>query len=866
MISNWHNLESKRVIEFLCSDKEEGISLLEAKRRQRESGRNLLPKQKPVPKFKIFLEQFHSPLIYILLIAGIVVIFFGDLADGIVILAAVAVNTVIGFAQENKANQALFELKKIISHKAKVVREGEIKIIDSSDIVAGDVFLLEPGDMVPADGRVLESDNLKMNEMALTGEWLSTTKHSEELELRTPMADRDNMVYMGTIVEDGRARVVSTAIGQDTELGKIASIIKETKEERTPYQKKLSRFSKLVGIFIGLISLLIFIEGILTGGQLMEMFIISIAVAIAAIPEGLPVAMTIILALGMQRILRKKGLIRKLSAAETLGSTSVICTDKTATLTEGKIKVTKMFTDRKNPNLIYKTAVLCNGAFVENGKEKREKWIIRGAPTDRALLSYGLENGCLPEELKKEYQKIDDLPFDSSRKYRAKLYKKKGERNKTLLVAGAPELIIATSKLDDQEMKDWNKQLKRIASKGYRTIALAYKKTNRKSIKETKINNLHFLALLGMSDPIREDVKDALKTCRQAGMKAIIVTGDHKLTAKAVGLKLGFKINDKNIMEGSEIDELNDEEFKKVFQRINIYARVEPKHKLKIVKAWQDAGEVVAMTGDGINDSPALKKADIGVALGSGTEVAKETSDLILLNNSFSIIVAAVEEGRAILDNIRKVITYLLSDSFTEIILIGGSILIAKALAKPWVLPLTAIQILWVNLAEDGLPSQALAFEPKENGLMKQKATAHKVHLLTREMKVIIFAIGLITDLMLLGLLYWFMYQGLEISYIRTMIFAALAIDSLFYVFSCRSLRKGIFHINPLKNKFLLFSWIFGVFALLVALYVPFFNSLLKTVPLNFIDWMILIFLGVTEIIFIEIVKHYFIIRHQTEV
>ena len=864
MIANWHNLEAEKVIEFLCSDKQEGITLSEAKRRQKEEGRNLLPKEQAVPKIRLFLRQLKSPLIYILLISGIVVLFFGDFADAAVIFAAVIVNTIIGYGQEHKADKALRELKEIVSHRAKVVRDGGLKIIDAGDVVVGDIFLLQPGDMVPADARILESKGLKVNEMALTGEWLPTEKHAESLELKTPIANRDNMVYMGTIVEDGRGKAIATAIGQKTEIGKIALTVKETKEQKTPYQKKLSHFSRLVGIFIVLASIFIFIEGILTGGKLMDMFITSVAVAIAAIPEGLPVAMTVILALGMQKILSKKGLTRKLVAAETLGSTSVICTDKTATLTEGKIKVSKMFTDRKNRFLIYQAAALANEAFIENENEKQEKWLIRGAPTDKALLSFGLENGFAPVELNKEYKKIDELLFDSQRKYLAKLYHKKGGK-KFLFVAGAPEVVLEFCDLTEKEKQSWQRQLKRTASQGYRTIALAYKQTTRKSIETAKISKLHFLALLGLSDPIRKDVKESLKMCRKAGLRAIIVTGDHKLTAKTVGKKLGFKTGEKNVMEGKELDELDDREFRKVFKNIEIYARVEPRHKMRIVTAWQEAGEVVAMTGDGINDAPALKKADIGVALGSGTEVAKETADLILLNDSFSIIVSAVEQGRAILDNIRKVITYLLSDSFTEVILIGGSIFIAHILDKPWFLPLTAIQILWVNLVEDGFPAQALAFEPKERGLMTHKPLAHKIHLLTREMKVIIFAIGFLTDLILLGVLYWLLANDSNVNHIRTMIFAALSIDSLFYIFSCRSLRKGILHINPFGNKFLVLAWIFGVTALIASIYLPFFNYLLETVPLNFFDWMLLISLGLSEIILIEITKHYFIIRHQTE-
>ena len=352
-----------------------------------------------------------------------------------------------------------------------------------------------------------------------------------------------------------------------------------------------------------------------------------------------------------------------------------------------------------------------------------------------------------------------------------------------------------------------------------------------------------------------------MKICRQAGMRPIIVTGDHKLTAKAVAEELGFKIKKENILEGQDLDRLSDKEFEKILDKIQIYARVEPRHKIRIVRAWQERGEVVAMTGDGINDAPALKKADIGVALGSGTEIAKEASDLILLNDSFSIIVAAVEEGRAIIDNIRKVITYLLSDSFTEVILIGASLLLG------WPLPVVAVQILWVNLIEDGPLALCLAFEPKEKDLMRQIPQKHNIPLLTQEMKTLIFIIGLITDFLLFGLLFWLIkYSGYEISHIRSIIFAGLTIDSIFYIFSCKSLRKNIWQINPVSNKFLVFSWIFGVIALIGALYLPILQTLLKTVPLNFFDWQLILGLGLFNIILIESVKYYFIARHQTEI
>jgi len=864
---SWHNLSWGEVVKNLKTDSKEGLTEKEVKTKREKFGRNLLPKEKPLSKLRIFLEQFKSPLIYILVIAGIVVLIFKEFTDAIVIFGAVLLNTVVGFFQENKATDALRKLKKIVKIKSQVVREGNAKIVDSSELVPGDIFILNPGDKVPADGRIIKSYNLKINEMALTGEWLPAKKKADVLPEKTPLADRDNMVYMGTIVEDGKAKIVVTATGLETEIGKVAQMVKEAKEEKTPLQKKLARFAKIISGVIAVICIIIFIEGIATGNTFLEMFTIAVAVAVAAIPEGLPVAMTVILALGMQRILKKRGLVRKLASAETLGSTSIIATDKTATLTEGKMKVTDIITEtKKENNLALKIATLCNEAFIENPEESMEKWVIRGRPTDKALLLAGIEAGINKKELEKKMLKTAELPFSPVNKYLARAFAL-NRKEDILYVAGAPEKLLEMSKylrkgnkeilLTSQMLNEMKAKLEDLTGKGLRVVAVAYKKiTTLKSL----FDNLVFVGLIALKDPIRKEVKKAIKICQQAGMRTIIVTGDHRLTAKAVAQEIGFEVKEKNIMEGKELDQLSDKEFAKRVKDIQIYARVEPKHKVRIIEAWQDKGEVIAMTGDGINDAPALKQADVGVALGSGTEVAKEVSDLVLLTDNFNIIVAAVEEGRGIIDNIRKVITYLLSGSFTETILIGVGLLFGY-------LPITAVQILWVNLIEDGLPGVALAFEPKEKDLMKQKPQGHDILLLNKEMKVIIFIIGLITDFMLLGLFFWLLkYTNYELSHIRTIIFAGLAIDSLFYIFSCKSLRRNIWHINPFSNKFLVFAWAFGAIALIAAVHLPFLQTLLKTTPLNLFDWGLILSLGLINLILIEVTKYYFIVRHKTNI
>ena len=887
----WHNLKVEEVAKILRGDIKKGLSEKEVEKKQREFGKNLLPEEKPLSGLRIFLEQFRSPLIYILIIAGIITLILRDFKDAIIIFGAVFLNTVIGFFQENKTSKILHELKKIVKIKAYVIRGRNEKEVEQSELVPGDIFLLRPGNKIPADGRIIESHNLRINESALTGEWLPAEKNPEILPKEVTLADRDNMVYMGTIVEDGKAKVVITETGLKTEIGKVAEMLKETREEKTPYQKKIINLSKVIGVLIIFLSILIFALGIAFGRDLFEMFLTAVAVAVAAIPEGLPVAITVILALSMQRILKKQGLVRKMVAAETLGSTSIILTDKTGTLTEAKMQVVGIYTGTKellsdgqrysekidkdgfeSHVLALKIATLANEAFIENPEESLEKWMVRGRPTEKALLLAGIQAGLNKKELEKKEPKIDELPFDPIYKYSATLHKISPNQN-ILYLLGAPEIILEMSKyldidgkkesLSEAKVKELNKKCEESAAKGERVLATAYKKIkNQKSeIRnlEELCNELTFVGFISLHDPIRKEVKEAIKVCCQAGMRPIIVTGDHKLTAKAIAAELDLPTKEENIIEGSELEKLTDKEFQKRLEHLEIYARVEPRQKLRIVQAWQERGKVVAMTGDGVNDAPALKKADIGLALGSGTDVAKEASDLILLTDNFSIIVAAVEEGRTIIDNIRKTVTLLVSQCFSEIILVGASIIGGLPL------PILPAQILWENLIEGSPQGIALAFESKEKDVMQRLPEDPKSPLLSREMKTIILGFGIFTDLILLGLFLWLLRIELPLAEIRTIIFAALAIDTFFYAFSCKNLRKNLWQYNPFSNLYLIGCIVFSLFMLLMAVYLPVFQNLLKTVPLNLFDWLILLGLGMINLILIEATKWYFITKSKLE-
>lgn len=878
----WHNLEVGEVEKVLRTDVKSGLSQNEVKIRQKEFGRNKLPEEEPLKKWGIFYSQFRSPLIYILLFSGIITVVLRDFTDAVVIFGVVFLNAVFGFFQENKTSETLNALKKIVRHSATVLREGYFKIVDSEELVPGDIIILNPGDRVPADGRIVKSGSIKINEMALTGEWLAEEKSLPVLPQEKPLADRNNMVYMGSVVEDGRARAIVTETGFRTEIGKVAVMVKGAKEEKTPYQKKITDFSRLIVVFIIFISFLILILGLATGKEFVEMFTLAVAVAVAAIPEGLPIAITVILALGMQRILRRKGLVRKLVSAETLGSTSIIVTDKTGTLTEGKMRVDKIVAkgnDPKNEFLSLKIAILTSEAFIENPDELKEKWIIRGRPTEKALLEAGIQLG-INGKREPEKKQLVRLPFNPINKFAAAIYEEDeksealnqvGSRGpaKFLYACGAPEKILELCTFTNDEKKDLNKKLDELAKKGLRIVATAIKTLREPTpVNLTEVGpllaDLNFVGFITLKDPIRPEVKEAIKICRQAGMTPIIVTGDHKLTVKAVAEEIGLKIREQDILEGKEIDKLSDKELEKILPQIKIYARVEPRHKLRIIEVFQRRGDVVAMTGDGINDAPALKRADIGVALGSGTEVAKESSDLILLNDSFSIIVGAVEEGRAIIDNIRKLLTYLFSYSFTEVILITGSMFVAWLTNTAWLLPVLATQILWVNFIEDGPLSLALAFEAKEKDLMLQKQKSRETSLFTKEMKVFIFIIGIITDFLLLGLFFGLLkYSGYEISHIRSVVFAGLGVGSTFSVFSCKSLRKNLWQIDLFSNKFLVISWVFAIMMLFSAFYFPPLQTLLRTVPLNLFDWQLILILGFLNMLLIEAAKWYFITKSK---
>lgn len=884
---NWHSLSQQKLLKQLKTNPQNGLRFEDAVKRFRKLGPNILPQEDSATRLKILINQFKSPLIYILLIAAVISIILLEFVDAAVIIAAVIINTIVGFIQENKANQALSTLKQAIVYKCKVIRDGIEHEIDSKNLVVGDLIVLQEGDRIPADARLLEAHNLQVVEAVLTGESMPSNKEAKVLKQSTPLPDRENMVYMGTTVVRGSARAVVTATGTDTQIGVISQLIKSTPEEKTPLQENLAKFSKILGIIVGAICVIILILGILVGREPFEMFLAAVAIAVAAIPEGLLVSVTIILAIGMQRILKKRAIIRKLIATETLGSVSVICTDKTGTLTEGKMKVVEIKAPghRKNISLkkfqglstnidykelleVLKIGILCNNAVIETKNNDPESSILIGEPTEKALLSIASQFGIEQKKLLKSNPRIDEISFDRKRKYMATLHQTKNSSH-TIYIKGAPEKLLSLAgsvfynkniiKLDSRIKKQIINQYTALTRNGLRVLAVGYKKTKKSQITDKDLNGLIFVGLIGIKDPLRKEAKEAIYVARSAGINPIIVTGDHKLTAKNIAQEIGLEVKDENILLGEELDKIDDKQFLKIVKKIRLYARVEPKHKLRIIDAWQKLSQVVAMTGDGVNDAPAIKKADIGIALGSGTDVSQETSDMILLDDNFKTIVTAIQQGRIIFDNIRKVIVYLLSDSFSEMILISASLIIGLPL------PILPAQILWINLITDGFPNVALTVEPGEKDIMKNPPRPKREPILDTEMKVLIFIIGIFTDLILLGLFYFLLqkFGNTEIDYIRTIIFAVLGLDSLFYVFSCRSLRRPIWRINPFTNHYLLMAVGSGIIIQLIAIYIPFFQNIFHTVSLGFYEWMIIVALCIIEIIAIETVKYAFIVKKE---
>ena len=805
-------------------------------------------------------------MIIILIISSIVSVIVSnmqgenDYIDSIIIIAIVILNAIMGLVQEAKAEKSIESLKKMTPQISKVLRNSKVQEVDANELVPGDIIILEAGNYVPADCRLIESFNLKIEESSLTGETEPVEKITNKLkQSNVPIGDMKNMAFMATVVVNGHAKAVVTETGMNTKVGKIANMIIEDEAPETPIQRKLAQVGKVLGTTCLVICGVIFIIGLLKNIEPVEMFMTSVGLAVAAIPEGLPAIVTIVLSIGVTKMAKKNSIIRKLPAVETLGSSSVICSDKTGTLTQNKMEVVEI--NSKNKALTSMLACMCTDCDV-NYKENKPQ--IQGEATEVAIVQNAFKLGFLKDDLYNKFPRVSEIPFDSTRKMMTTIHKINGKY--LAITKGAPDVLIKKcthinqetsidnfrqSDLSNSQTQTIQNENLKMAQKALRVLGVAYKYLENLPAKldqEVVENNMTFVGLIGMIDPPRPGVKEAINTCRKAGIKTVMITGDHIATAKSIAKELNILKNGEKAITGQELDQMTDETLKDEIKNASVFARVSPEHKVRIVKAWQKTGAVVAMTGDGVNDSPALKNADIGIAMGkTGTDVAKNASDMILADDNFITIVEAVKQGRNIYDNIKKAIHFLLATNIGEIVTIFmGLVLGFKS-------PLLAIQLLWVNLVTDSLPAIALGLEPAEKDIMNRKPVNSRKGL---------FADGLwskiITEGILIGALTLVAFSignkwyGLEVG--RTMAFVAIGVLELVHSFNIKS-DKSIFKVGILENKFLLGSFILGVFVQTIVVIIPMLANIFKLVPLNFIQWGITLLISIIPIPVIELQK-----------
>lgn len=851
----WETLRKEEVIRELKTDKKEGLNYEEVKIRQVKYGKNKLkdkPKESILTKF---IKQFNDFMIIILIIASIVsagISFFqheNDYIDSVIIIAIVVLNAIMGVIQEEKAQKAIEALNKMTPPKAKVVRENKISEINAEELVPGDLIILEAGSYVPADCRLIESHNLKIEESTLTGETEPVLKDSDMICKRNiSLGDKLNMGFMASIVVNGTGKAIVTNIGMGTNVGKIANMIIENESPETPIQKKLGQVGKTLGIVCLAICLFIFVIGIIKNIDPIEMFMTSVGLAVAAIPEGLPAIVTIMLSIGVTKMAKKNSIIRKLPAVETLGSSSVICSDKTGTLTKNEMTVVEV--NSRNQDFALELATMCTDADLkyENGKYE-----ISGEATEKAILNAGMKDGKNKIELYQKMPRVNEIPFSSERKMMTTIHRN-GDKYR-IITKGAPDILIDrctkeinSSSIGKANIKSNNLQM---AKKALRVLAVAYKDIDRlpSKIDSTSIEeDLIFVGLIGMIDPPRDNVKEAIRTCKHAGIKTVMITGDHIETAKAIAKDLGILMPKDLTITGQELNNMAQEELERKIKDCSVFARVTPEHKVRIVKAWQKTGAVVAMTGDGVNDSPALKKADIGIAMGkNGTDVAKNAADMILADDNFVTIVEAVKQGRNIYDNIRKAIHFLIATNIGEIVVILlGIILGFKS-------PLLAIQLLWVNLVTDSLPAIAIGLEPPEENIMRRRPVNSKKSIFSDGLwgKIIVegLMIGILT---LVAFSIGNKYYNLETG--RTMAFIAIGLLELVHSFNIKS-EKSILKTNIFENNFLILSFILGVFVQTIVVIIPTLASIFDLVSLNSTQWIITILISILPIPIIELQK-----------
>ncbi len=862
----------------------DGLSSEQVKKLTITYGANKLPTSQSLSLWKLWWRQFASPLVVILFLAAGVSFFIGETHEAWFIVLVLIINALVGFVQEYKAEQTLASLKKTLALRARVVRGGKELFISSEELVPGDIVVVKAGDKIPADGRVIEAHGLEINESSLTGESLSVIKQTSALVFTLPLGDQTSMVFMSTLVDKGIGRFCVTATGLNTEIGKLAALVEGTPEPLTPLARKISVFSRWISGFIIAIVAGLLAFGLWSGQSFLEIFSTSLALAVSAIPEGLPVVITVMLVFGMRRLLAKQALVKKLNVAETLGGVTVICTDKTGTLTKGDMAVSHILTTSQellfhkdsrhkfdHNNLeshvtALKIAMLAMDAVVENPDTELGDWVVSGSPTERAMALAGLSAGLAPKVLEENYRLIENLPFDSRHKFSAT--RRSTDRGQVIMIAGAAEAIIKRVHFLDQNgqvealksaaLDDLLAKSIDLSKKGLRLIACAYRPIAEKEMAKKTVDlvesGLVFAGFIALKDPVRPEVAEALAATMRAGVRTIVITGDHRHTAVAIAGELGLKINEDNVVDGVDIDAMSDDELTARLPKVLLCARVSPENKIRIIKSLRASGEVVAMIGDGVNDAPALAAADIGVAVGSGTEIAKEASDMVLLDGNFKTLVTAIEEGRIIFENIRKVIIYLLADNFSEIVVIFVAILLK------WPLPLVAAQILFINLIVDTLPAIALSSSDEPRALlMSEKPRKLSAALFGCGYLLWIAVIFVVSAISLVGAYVWHHLLFDDVALTQTFIFALTTVDSLLLVGVVSSLRRPLWRKDLLTNSYLLLSVFVGLVLLLAAVYWSVLQNVLHTVQLAPWHWVAILIISAIEIFVLEITKSKFI-------
>jgi len=868
----WHAIAVDRVLELFETRPDRGLSSEEAARRLEVYGPNRLIERATISPLEIFLRQFADFIIWVLIAAALVSGAIGEWVDAAAIAVIVVVNAILGFIQEYRAEQSLAALRKLSTPTCRVVRDGEPCQIPSETIVPGDVFEFESGDNISADARVLShTSNLAVEESALTGESVPDSKNAAPLETEdVPLGDRESMVYMGTSVTTGKGRAVAVATGMQTELGKIAGLIQEIPSEVTPLQRKLERFGKWLVYLSIILVCVVFVIGLLRGGRLIDMFMMAVSLAVAAIPEGLPAVVTISLALGVQRMVHRHALIRRLPSVETLGCATVICSDKTGTLTRNEMTVQRVWVNggflevtgvgyapagsflrdgqetdpSADPDVraTLEAACLCNGARLVP-PEEGDDWDIIGDPTEGALLTVGAKAGFALAKLETEYPLVEEHPFDSERK-RMTMVRRNGDRH-VAYVKGAPDVLLekCTHIQVGGEVQSLTREQHdavlaandEMASSAMRVLATAYREipVTESGAKADEIErDLVFLGLLAMIDPPRAEVKEAVSRCRHAGIRPVMITGDHLATAVAVAREIGTFDAEAKAFTGADIDRMDDEALENEIEKIAVYARVSAENKLRIVRAWKKKNHVVAMTGDGVNDAPAMKEADIGVAMGiTGTDVTKEVSDMVVTDDNFASIVNAIEEGRGIYDNIKKFVNYLLSCNFGEVMVLFIATLIGRKDGGELLLPLLPIQILWMNIVTDGLPALALGVDPPQPHIMDRQPRPPQERILSKDVGLNIVLIG---GLMAVAtLVAWLVSLRGDVAKAQTIAFTTIVLIQMVVIQIIRSR----YHIGMLSNPYLIAAVAGSIGLQLMAVYVPLLQPIFHTVPLGLSDW-----------------------------